>query len=367
LPIKTDVWTVGVAPSKLPLSQLVSEQLLENMILNSPGILSDEWMLIGKQEKTSSGGRIDLLAIAPDGNLVLVELKRDRTPRDVVAQTLDYAAWVQGLQPNEIGAIYERFRPGNTLYADFQARFGRVLDDDELNQSHQLVIVATELDASSERIVEYLSKRDIPINVLCFQIFQLGEQQLLSRSWLLDPVQTQANAVSTSEGHVEPWNGEFYCSFGDSKSRSWEDAREYGFISGGGGAWYSRTLQLLSPGDRVWVNIPQQGYVGVGRVRGKSTPASEFTVSVGGEERPVLDVAKRASYHADFIDDAERCDYFVSVEWLDTVPIDQAVRETGMFGNQNTICRPRTQKWRWTVEKLKEEFSDFDEVVASML
>ncbi|MGK9568389.1 hypothetical protein O6461_24150, partial [Salmonella enterica subsp. enterica] len=89
--------------------------------------------------------------------------------------------------------------------------------------------------------------------------------------------------------------------------------------------------------------------------------------SVGGEERPVLDVAKRASYHADFIDDAERCDYFVSVEWLDTVPIDQAVRETGMFGNQNTICRPRTQKWRWTVEKLKEEFSDFDEVVASML
>jgi hypothetical protein len=367
LPIKTDVWTVGVAPSKLPLSRLVSEQLLEDMILNSPGILSDEWMLIGKQEKTNSGGRIDLLAIAPDGNLVLVELKRDRTPRDVVAQTLDYAAWVQGLQPNEIGAIYERFRPGNTLYADFLARFGRVLDDDELNQSHQLVIVATELDASSERIVEYLSKRDIPINVLCFQIFQMGEQQLLSRSWLLDPVQAQVNAVSASEGHNEPWNGEFYCSFGDSTSRSWEDAREFGFISGGGGAWYSRTLQLLSPGDRVWVNIPQQGYVGVGRVRGKSTPANEFTVTVNGEERPVLEVAKRANYHAEFVDDPERCDYFVSVEWLDTVPVSQAVREMGMFGNQNTICRPRTTKWRWTIERLKERFADFDEVVASML
>lgn len=364
---KTDVWTVGIAPSKLPLSQLVSEQLLENMILNSPGILSDEWMLIGKQEKTSSGGRIDLLAIDPDGYLVLVELKRDRTPRDVVAQTLDYAAWVQGLQPNEIGAIYERFKPGSTLYADFLARFGRVLNDDELNQSHQLVIVATELDASSERIVEYLSKRDIPINVLCFQIFQMGEQQLLSRSWLLDPVQTQVNAVSASEEHSEPWNGEFYCSFGDSTSRSWEDAREFGFISGGGGAWYSRTLQLLSPGDRVWVNIPQQGYVGVGRVRGKSTPANEFTVTVNGEERPVLEVAKRANYHAEFVDDPERCDYFVSIEWLDTVPVSQAVRETGMFGNQNTICRPRTQKWRWTVERLRERFVDFDRVVASML
>lgn len=367
MPIKTDVWTVGVAPSKLPLSQLVSEQLLENMILNSPGILSEEWMLIGKQEKTSSGGRIDLLAIAPDGNLVLVELKRDRTPRDVVAQTLDYAAWVQNLQPNDISAIYARFTSGRILYADFSARFGRVLEDDELNQSHQLVIVATELDASSERIVEYLSKRDIPINVLCFQIFQMGEQQLLSRSWLLDPVQTQVNAVSTSEGHSEPWNGEFYCSFGDSNSRSWEDAREFGFICGGGGAWYSRTLQLLSPGDRVWVNIPQQGYVGVGRVLGKSTPASEFTVTVSGAERPVLEVAKRANYHADFVDNAEMCDYFVSVEWLQTVPISQAVREIGLFGNQNTICRPRTQKWRLTIERLKQRFTDCDKIVAGML
>lgn len=307
------------------------------------------------------------MAIAPDGNLVLIELKRDRTPRDVVAQTLDYAAWVESLRPNEISAIYQRFQPGRSLHTDFLARFGTVLDEDELNQSHQLIIVATELDASSERIVEYLSKRDIPINVLCFQIFQSGDQQLLSRSWLLDPIQTQVNAVPTSEGHSEPWNGEFYCSFGDPTSRSWEDAREFGFISGGGGAWYSKTLQLLSPGDRVWVNIPPNGYVGVGRVTGKSTPANEFTVKVNGEVRPVLEVAKRAHYHTEFADDPERCDYFVAVEWLESVPLSLAVQETGMFGNQNTICRPRTQKWRWTIERLKESFPRFDDVSASMI
>jgi hypothetical protein len=37
-------------------------------------------------ERTMSGGIIDLLAIAPDGTLVLIDLKRDRTPREVVAQ-----------------------------------------------------------------------------------------------------------------------------------------------------------------------------------------------------------------------------------------------------------------------------------------
>jgi len=34
-------------------------------------------------------GGVDLPAIAPDGSWVLIERKRDTTPRDVVAQSLD--------------------------------------------------------------------------------------------------------------------------------------------------------------------------------------------------------------------------------------------------------------------------------------
>ena len=55
-------------------------------IFAAPQILSPEWMLIGRQESMGFGGRVDLLAIAPDGALVLIEIKRDRTPREVVAQ-----------------------------------------------------------------------------------------------------------------------------------------------------------------------------------------------------------------------------------------------------------------------------------------
>lgn len=119
------------------------------------------------------GGRIDLLAIAPDGSLVLIELKRERTPRDVVAQALDYASWVGKLRADEITMIYERFAPTRSLEADFQQRFGLKLDEDMLNQNHQIVIVASTLDESSERIVNYLSERNISINILCFQIFAL--------------------------------------------------------------------------------------------------------------------------------------------------------------------------------------------------
>ena len=42
---------------------------------------------------TDLGKSIDLLGVDREGNVVVVELKRDRTPRDVVAQALEYAAF----------------------------------------------------------------------------------------------------------------------------------------------------------------------------------------------------------------------------------------------------------------------------------
>jgi RecB family endonuclease NucS len=109
------IWTVGPTPAPLAPATLPSEQALEEMIVAAPKILSDSWMLNGQQERTAHGGRIDLLAIAPDRGLVLIEIKRDRTPRDVVAQALDYASWVETLQADDIVAIYGRFAPGRSL------------------------------------------------------------------------------------------------------------------------------------------------------------------------------------------------------------------------------------------------------------
>lgn len=358
MPIHTALWKVAQQPQSLLGSTLVTEQLLEQMIVAAPGILSDELMLIGRQEDTGFGGRIDLLAIAPDGSLALVELKRNRTPREVVAQAIDYAVWVERLRADDIASVYGRFAPGRSLADDFRSRFGQELDEATLNASHQIIIVAAALDASSERIVKYLSDRDLPINVLCFQVFANGTEQLLSRSWLLDPVRTQISAVPTSDGQIEPWNGEFYSSFGLGQ-RSWEDAVEFNFISGGGGAWYSRTLQLLSPGDRLWVNVPGEGYVGVGRVTGTAQPADSFQADTPAGPVSILDVARRANYHREFVGDPERCEYFVPVHWLQTVPVSQAVREIGFFGNQNTVCKPTAPKWRTTVEQLKVAFPQY--------
>ena len=368
MPIHHEIWKVGTKPEPLIVSKLATEKMLEDMIVDCPSILSGEWMLIGRQEKTGFGGIIDLLAIAPDGSLVLIELKRDKTPREIVAQSLDYASWVESLAAEKIAQIYERFSKGGSLDHAFKARFGSALDEDSLNQSHQIIIVASELDPSTERIIGYLNARDLAINAIFFQVFQQGSEQLLSRAWLIDPGETQANAATTTKvkGEKEPWNGEHYVSFGDESSRSWDDAVKYGFISAGGGTWYSQTLRMLSPGDRVWVKIPGTGYVGVGIVKEAVQSVNDFTVTTPEGERPAIEVLEHRDLYRRNADDPEKAEYFVRVDWLDTVPKTQAVNEVGLFGNQNTVCQPTAQKWRHTVERLKTRFPKWNSRVGSL-
>ena len=275
-------------PLKVETSELADEKQLEDMIESKLSILSDDWMLIGRQIETDSGGRVDLLAIASDASLVLIELKRNKTPRDVIAQTLDYAVWLEKLDPEDVTELYERCNSGASLSKAFQDRFERVLDEEEepINHTHQLVVVASTLDPSSERIVRYLQGWGVPINVLTFEVFRHGNTQFLSRAWLLEPLDTMESATSGPR-EMLAWNNEFYACFGHDENRDWDEAVKYGFISGGGGRWYSSSLKMLEKGARVWVKVPGKGFAGVGRIKGSRQSATEFKLEDG---RPALEV-----------------------------------------------------------------------------
>jgi len=353
-------WKVGQKPQALPVSSLLSERQLEDMIVAEPAILDDRWMLIGRQVRTKHSGTIDLLALSQDGSLVLIELKRDLTPRDVIAQALDYASYVSGLKHGDIAAIYSNFAPDKDLGAEFKSKFGVDLDEEALNEAHQIVVVAAELDASTERIVAYLSDRGIPINVLFFQVFASGEERLLSRAWLLDTAETQANVSTATTRTGEPWNEEYYVNFGQGHTRDWAEAVRYGFVSAGGNNWYSGPLKRLSVGDRIWVKAPQHGFVGVGVVTKTAARATDFTLPTKQGERPALEVLSTGTYHREFAEDPDRSEYFIGVRWLDTVPLEKAVYEAGLFGNQNTVAQPTTPKWRHTVDRLKQVFKNWD-------
>lgn len=209
------------------------------------------------------------------------------------------------------------------------------------------------MDDSTERIVTYLADEyGAAINAVYFRFFKDGNCEYLSRVWLIDPGEAEVKVVEKRGD--EPWNGEFYVSFGEGENRRWSDARQHGYVAAGGGSRYSNTLNQLEPNDRIWVNVPGRGYVGVGRVTGKAMPITSFTLTdSSGKQRPIKDIV--ASTPSATVAQ-EELEYYVKVDWIKTVSLDEAIKEKGFFGNQNIVAKPKARKWIHTIERLKKRF-----------
>lgn len=356
MPIEFDIWRVdGGQLTRVVPSRLAAEATLETIIERDVSVLGLNVMVIGRQVLTSFGNRIDLVALDAQGYLCVVEVKRDRTPREVVAQLLDYGSWVSGLNNEAIAAIYSAYAPGQPLEQAFAERFGDNLPE-TLNEQHRLIVVASELDHSTERIVTYLSTQyGVPINAVFFRYLEDDSRQYLARTWLVERSEGKdLFRKSSSRLRAGTWNGQdFYVSLGGGEHRAWGDCRKYGFVSGGNGPWYSRTLRLLFPGARVFACVPNRGYVGVGIVREPLRRVTDFTVAIDGATIPILQAPLQAPNMGGNADDPALCEYLVRVEWLTTLPTERAIWEKGMFANQNTVCRLSD---KFTLDRLVERF-----------
>ena len=355
MPVEFGLWRIDGDLRKVPFAKLGDESRLEDILERDVSILGLDVMVVGRQVPTSYGKRIDLLAIDAGGDLHAIELKRDRTPREVVAQVLDYGSWVKDLGHEDILALFSEHHKGARLEEEFENRFGDVLPD-ALNQEHHLVIVASELDNSTERIILYLSAEfSVPVSVLFFRYYADGDREYLARTWLNAPANADVAAAKLGKAKTrEPWNGQdFYVTCGEGPHRNWDDQVRCGYVSSGGGKKYTSPLNQLFLGCGVFVYIPGTGYVGVGTVTEAAQPVTEFTVSVNGERRPLLDAPLKAPALTEYTQ-PDNMEYAVRVEWIRTLPREQAVKEKGLFANQNSACKLRNS---FTLERLTERFA----------
>lgn len=356
--LEIGLWRAGGGKlTRLSPSGVGLESQLEDYIEADPALMGQRLLLVGRQVPTAHGGFIDLLAVDSEGIVHVLELKRDRTPRDVVAQALDYGSWVAGLSRADIVSIFANYRPGLAFEEAFAEEFGEA-PPDELNATQRLTIVAASVDPATERIVRFLNEGfAVPVNVVFFRHFEDQGSSYLARTWLVDQ---EAQVVSSASAKVsksrEPWNGyDWYVSFGEfPNGRSWEDAARYGFVSAGGGEWFSRTLRGLQIGARVFVCIPKRGYVGVGTVAGEAVPFGQAEVQVDGTSTRLADLPLQGNYrHREDGDTEESAEYVVPVDWHSTKIREQAFWKQGMFANQNSACRLRNQ---FTIEQLATFF-----------
>lgn len=346
---KMNLWQVhGKDLNAIPQSTLNDEQRLEDWVSKDPKILGIDVLLIGRQVSTINRGRIDLLAIDSDANLVILELKRDRTPREIVAQALDYASWAKDLTYEEIETITFKFR-SQSLRDAFGDYFGFPLPP-TVNTSHSMVILASELDDSSERIIEYLSEEyGVPINVLFFTFFKSPAGEFLGRAWLRDPEEL---AEQTHSKKQAPWSGYHFVNVGEGFGhRDWEDCAKYGFLSAGQGEKASNSIRKLKKDDLVFAYLKGLGYVGFGTVTQPAVMVREFVDTATGKK--LLDLPLKEPGLADNKDDPRLSEWAVAVKWEKCFARDEAKTFKNIFANQNIACKLRDPA---TLDFLRKEF-----------
>jgi hypothetical protein len=149
------------------------------------------------------GTYLDLLGLNAAGDLVIIELKRDQTLRETVAQGLEYAAWASTLSYEQVADIAKGYLGSeDKLREAFRLRFEADLPD-ALNQAQKIVLIAPEVTEATRIVVEYLAESyAVPINAVSVSLTQIGQQKVLMRQAVLP--EDEARSSTTSKRRAAP-------------------------------------------------------------------------------------------------------------------------------------------------------------------
>ena len=187
------LWSIGDSGEVEPLSplrQMPTEMALEELLVQNPEMLGSGLELVGRQTRTQ-GGWLDLLAVDPDGRLVVYELKRGTLTRDAVTQVLDYASDLDALSSSDLAEHIAK-RSGNDGIQgidDFEQWYVENFGGDDLSRllPPRMVLVGLGVDPIAERMAKFISGGPVDLSVVTFHGFLRGEEKLLARQLEVEP------------------------------------------------------------------------------------------------------------------------------------------------------------------------------------
>ena len=163
------------------------EKILEDWIETNPwAIFEDEKVyIIGRQVTTNLNKSIDLLGIDKNGNAVVIELKRGKTPRETIAQILEYASFVEDLTYSNLEEIAIQYRIDEGLnLTERHKEFFKLTDETAVafNKEQRMVIIGQDISKEVEQTSIFLNKKGLEIYCVAFKYFktETGEKIISS-------------------------------------------------------------------------------------------------------------------------------------------------------------------------------------------
>ena len=194
---------------RLPFEADHEERVLEKWLEDNPdGILENPdgiqegartLLIIGRQVRTDLGGFIDLLGVDLEGNTVVIELKRDSTPRVTIAQALEYAAFVNRLDGDQLEEIYRSYLKDESLSLADDHRQHFDLDETEtvaFNKDQRLVVVGQQITPAIRHAASFLGSKGIRATCVEFTFFEAdGDSRLLSHETVVGEERSKPRQV----------------------------------------------------------------------------------------------------------------------------------------------------------------------------
>ena len=175
---------VGTRFEEIPQPPIQSEKQLENWLEKdlSPLIDGESLLFIGRQLQTEFGQFNDLLAVDRDGNCAVIELKKDQGTRQVVAQVIEYAAWIAKFNYADLERLWQRHNPDTSLaeaHRDYFEYEEGELSQADFNRRQRLMIVSGSLDPKIREMVYYLRKQGVDIAYVTYTHYKTETGEVL--------------------------------------------------------------------------------------------------------------------------------------------------------------------------------------------
>jgi ribosomal protein S24E len=159
---------------------------LEKWIKSNPSILGQDILIIGEQVPTKSG-IIDLLGMDKSGDLIIIELKRDKIPKEALSQVIDYASDVASWDIDKLSEICTEYT-GLELEDYLNEKFEDInLENLPINKTQRILFVGFSIEESLQRMIEWLSNNyDVSINAVILKYIKTKNgDELIARTVII--------------------------------------------------------------------------------------------------------------------------------------------------------------------------------------
>jgi hypothetical protein len=177
---------VKVSQTKLKQEKLLEEKL-EDWVIADSSLLGEPLLIIGRQVLIPDvRDRLDILALDPQGNAVVIELKRGKLKDPVDMQALRYASYISKWRfeefENQARAYLQKVKDPDFNFNEWYEQFCNDAGIDEvpdLNSDQRLIVVGSEVKDKLGSVALWLRDHNVDIKVVEVEIYREGETLLV--------------------------------------------------------------------------------------------------------------------------------------------------------------------------------------------